>query len=303
VAAGDRRVSQRKMKKYIIILISLLLWVSGYDVMAADYFTREELVPCIVHLKQERIKKIELKGEQVEFWYKRHAKNKPEPLYEYPSGSGFLGESGGQLFLITAGHVAKDMTSTAWVILKGDDGKPRRFNLSDLGDFQNSVPWFYHPEADVAILHLNPSHEFINRHLTGHFLPLSLIPQTLNAPSRDTPLTVSGFPLGLGSDKDFSPLTKQSYSASDLLTLKRADNNKFSTFFVLEDPSIGGYSGGPVFDISIYKLGATTTKGDGTKLLGIIHGTVSDETGGKLAAVTPSFYILETIRLFLRKTN
>jgi len=292
------------MKNYLILVIILNIFIGGHDVMAAELFTREQLVPSIVHLKQERIKQVEISGEQVEFWYKKRNAKEPQPLYEYPSGTGFLTVSNNKtLFLITAGHVAVDMTSSAWVILKGDDGKPTRLNLSDFGDFKKHVPWFYHPEADVAILPLNPSPELIKNHLAGHFLPLSLIPKARSAPPRDAPLTVIGFPLGLGSQADFSPLTKQTYSASDLLSLKRADNNILSTFFVLEDPSIGGYSGGPVFDISIYKLGAMTTTGDGTKLFGIIHGTVSDETGGKLAAVTPSFYISDTIRLFQEKNK
>jgi len=144
-----------------------------------------------------------------------------------------------------------------------------------------------------------PSKDVINQFLSGHFLPKSLLSNEKQAPSRDIPLTVIGFPLGLGSSGTFSPLTKQTFSASDLFSYPRADNKKETTFFVLEDPSIGGYSGGPVFDISVYKLGAMTTTGGGTRLLGLIHGTISDETGGKLAAVVPSFFILETIELAL----
>jgi hypothetical protein len=29
--------------------------------------------------------------------------------------------------------------------------------------------------------------------------------------------------------------------------------------------------------------------------VGIVHGTIPDDTGGKIAAITPSMYILETI--------
>jgi hypothetical protein len=36
-------------------------------------------------------------------------------------------------------------------------------------------------------------------------------------------------------------------------------------------------------------------RGDGTILYGLMHGTISDETGGKLAAVTPSFYLIELL--------
>ena len=59
---------------------------------------------------------------------------------------------------------------------------------------------------------------------------------------------------------------------------------------------MGGFSGGPVFDLP----GPRTVEGNlviktSLSCYGIIHGTLSDDTGGKLAAVTPSAFILETI--------
>ena len=35
--------------------------------------------------------------------------------------------------------------------------------------------------------------------------------------------------------------------------------------------------------------------GNGTMVYGILHGTISDQTGGKLAAVTPSYYLFDLI--------
>jgi hypothetical protein len=40
-----------------------------------------------------------------------------------------------------------------------------------------------------------------------------------------------------------------------------------------------------------------TTTGGGTICYGITHGTLSDATGGKLAAVTPSFYVHDLLRV------
>ncbi|MEW6614670.1 MAG: trypsin-like peptidase domain-containing protein [Thermodesulfobacteriota bacterium] len=267
-----------------------------------QYFTREEIIPCVVHLKQKRVKKIELEGKEAELWLKKQGEKDPEPLYEYVSGTAFILASDDQkLFLVTAEHVAREMSSSALVILKGEKGNSVQLNIKDLGKFKDPLPWCVHPEADVAVLPLTPSQNVMIKFLSGRFLPKSLLSNEKQAPSRDTPLTVIGFFPELGSSGTFSPLTKQTFAASDLVSFPRADNKKVTTFFVLEDPSIGGYSGGPVFDVSVYKLGQMTTTGEGTRLLGLIHGTLSDKTGGKLAAVVPSFFILETIKLALSK--
>ena len=99
-----------------------------------------------------------------------------------------------------------------------------------------------------------------------------------------------GYPLGLGTDGYMSPLSLESKASSGYLTLSRFDTQTTCTFFMLQDPSIGGYSGGPVYDISIYQMGGFMSTGSGTILHGFIHGTIGDNTGGKLAAVTPAFY-------------
>lgn len=35
---------------------------------------------------------------------------------------------------------------------------------------------------------------------------------------------------------------------------------------------------------------------DKTRCYGIMHGTISDDTGGKLAAVTPAYYLSDLIK-------
>jgi len=51
-----------------------------------------------------------------------------------------------------------------------------------------------------------------------------------------------------------------------------------------------------VYDLSVYEQGAVKITGDGTKMYGIMHGTISDDTGGKLAYLTPSFYLFDIIK-------
>lgn len=61
------------------------------------------------------------------------------------------------------------------------------------------------------------------------------------------------------------------------------------------DVSVGGYSGGPVFDMGYEKMGCATATKEKTVLHGIVHGTMSDETGGKIALITPMLYIKDLI--------
>src|SRR5206468_6794441 len=103
------------------------------------------------------------------------------------------------------------------------------------------------------------------------------------APDRDAPLTVLGFPLGLGVEREFSPISRDTKAASGLLTLPRFDTQIPATFFVMQDPSIGGDSGAPVID-----TGGPRRAGQGlvlsapTIVVGLVHGTLPDQTGGKV---------------------
>ena len=68
-----------------------------------------------------------------------------------------------------------------------------------------------------------------------------------SAPQRERWLVVMGFPLALGTKGRFSPITIETKAASGLVRVKLDYMNTEATFFVLDKPSIGGYSGAPVF--------------------------------------------------------
>lgn len=263
---------------------------------------REVAAQCVVWLVNPRIAKAQVDGKTAEVWFHFPDDGSTKPKMEYDLGTGFLVTDSNSHFLVTASHVAKLMTTNSFVNLMGKKGEPVRLQLTQLSGKNNPKNWLYHDEADVAVLELSPSPEIKNKHLQKRFLPTEIIASAHEAPSRNIPLTVFGFPLGIGSSgKKFSPLTRQTHCASDLVKLKRADTPNQTIFFLLEDPSIQGYSGGPVFDISVYKLGGIQAKGSGTKLWGLVHGTSSDRTGGKLAMVVPSYFILETIQKAVTK--
>jgi len=203
-------------------------------------------------------------------------------------GTGFFIEKDDELYIVTAAHVAKIMDLKSDVVLQGIDNKPIRLYLFNLA---MSINWQYHEKADLAILKLDPSEQIKKEYLQSRFIPYGTLELEKKPIPRNIQLTILGFPLGFGVEEYFSPLTFRTYPSSGLITTQRGDTKTLQTFILLEDPSVGGYSGGPVFDLGIMQTGNITMNTGKTKLYGIVHGTFPDSTGGKMAAITPSFYI------------
>lgn len=110
-------------------------------------------------------------------------------------------------YIVTAGHIAKVMDAKSYIIIKGHNGLPIQVNIVDLIS-EPAPKWQLHSKADIAILKLNPKKEILDKkYLDGRFLPSFNFYDTLKAVSRATQLTIVGFPLGLGADGFFSPLT------------------------------------------------------------------------------------------------
>ena len=73
--------------------------------------------------------------------------------------------------------------------------------------------------------------------------------------------------------------------------MPRADTKAMAVFFVTQDPSVGGFSGAPVLDTGLpYSTDNASVVADGRSLqiVGVVHATVSDNTGGKMGVVTPA---------------
>lgn len=217
-------------------------------------------------------------------------------------GTGILILHDARPVLVTAEHVAKTLTPDTSVTLRGDGDRPIKLMLGRMAGAKEALVWCPHGREDVNVLPLSPEHDVLIQ-LHKHFLPANLLVAELEAPSRAITLTVMGFPLGLGSQGHFSPITRETKPASGLITLPRFDTQKPGTFFLTQDPSIGGFSGGPVFDTGLPyredKVLLKITAGK-FKLVGLVHGTISDKTGGKLGAVVPSSFIFETIEKCIR---
>ncbi|MGA6828306.1 S1 family peptidase [Nitrospira sp. NS4] len=203
-----------------------------------------------------------------------------------------------QPYLVTAAHVARFLTGNSTVTVRAAKDIPVSILLKELLSDGGKLAWQVHSESDVAVLRLKLDSKTLPL-MQGRFLSVALLAPEEGAPQRERPVTVMGFPLALGTAGRFSPITSEAKPASGLLRLFSPDIKKEATFFVLDKPSIGGFSGGPVFQMPepFASSGGLVfpDKSAPTTVVGLVHGTISDDTGGKLAAVVPSKFIRDTI--------
>ena len=251
----------------------------------------DSLLPAVVYLKTDRIETIEQDGRRLEIWLRDPAVGKVSPKLISTIGTGFLVAREGRVFMVTAQHVAATLQSNSTATIRLPDKGGSAIQLSKLliGD------WRSHQSADVAVAEVTPRIEAIS--LLDSAFSYDLITPKPITPSRSIRLTVIGFPLSLGIGKTVSPITRESMAASGPLDLPRFDNHVVSPFFLLQDPSVGGFSGSPVFDLHLPSMesGAIFFRSSGSTCYGLVHGTLSDGTGGKFAAIVPALFIRQVI--------
>lgn len=204
------------------------------------------------------------------------------------TGTGIFITKENEVFLLTAAHVVRNINEQVYIILSNQDGTPQKVLAKDL---LGATTFDTHPQADLAKIKITitPSN---TAYLQGRCFPYTQIDISDNLISKDIELTAIGFPSGLGSiGTKFSPLTFRTFVSGQVISLPRFDDQVVCDFIVLELPAAGGYSGGPIFDLGYVISGAMTTTKDKTILHGIVHGTISDQTGGKFAAITPCKYL------------
>jgi hypothetical protein len=236
-------------------------------------------------------------GIEYEVWVKGAGDTNPHPYRKGHSGTGFFIRKGTKIYLITAAHVARTLKYETKVTIHGSGDKPLNYDLKDVTGSGNDRSWFFHNEADVALLPLNPSEQFKGIIKVIEHSQL-LISENQYAQFRNRVLTTIGFPLSLGLRGKFSPITKSSKAASNLLNYKSADTKTETTFLILDDPSVQGFSGAPVYALSEVNLGGIAFGTGAFACVGLVHGTLSDNTGGKFAAIVPAYFISQTIDIY-----
>ncbi len=271
-----------------MMLILICLLSAPTEVLSQ---TAHDVFPAVVFLQgHQGVKKTTINGEEVEVWIKK-TKTNPEPLNLITSGSGFFVSKGPNLYLVTASHVSNGIPFDSKATVYGANGIPLTYNLSELAGMQ-APKWILHNEADIAVLPISPPENFRAAIRAVSYDQLAI---ENSAPNLDIFLTTVGFPLELGVKGKFSPIVKVAHPASALFRHSRFDNNTEASFFILDDPSVAGFSGAPVFKLSSVKIGVMSSGQGAFNCVGIVHGTFNDPTGGKFAAILPAFYIAETI--------
>lgn len=205
-------------------------------------------------------------------------------------GTGLFISKDNKYYVLTAEHVIKTSITPTYIVLSDNNLNPCPLPLSQLN---KNTTWRTHPIADMAVLEIDST---LNTWITSRAFPFDHCEISMANFGRDVEMTTVGFPCGLGITGTFSPLTFRSFPASEIIQLPRLDNKSIITdVFLLEDPSIGGYSGGPVFDLG-YKVdyNMTQTK-DKTRLYGIMHGYIGGSNGRQMSFVTPISYLNQLI--------
>ena len=203
------------------------------------------------------------------------------------TGTGTLISFKDKYFILTASHVIKkcDLREKIVIHLPGD--KPLMIDLITIT--KGNTHWQVHPIADLAIIQVYPNHfTGFDTLLTKYSFTADLM-YFGNQVGRDVELTFFGYPVIEPTLVHFSALSFHGTVASGLITLNRADTNTPCDFVLMNIPSMQGCSGSGVF-FNIAKP-IITTGSDKTLMIGLVHGTKSDDTGGKIALITPLSYM------------
>jgi len=255
----------------------------------------EDLLRCAVLLERPFTETVEVDGETFEVWLKPPGTRPAGPKVGRHLGTGFLVSAGDQAFLVTAGHVARRMDDRASLSCANSTGRRTTLGLGKLlAGRRRKVPWQFHHEGDVAALRL-PT---LPADLRGRFLDVELVARQTAVPASTLDLVAVGFPLGLVNEAHFTPITKRFHAASGILRFRGEEMRHAGNFFLLDQPTVGGYSGAPVF---VTPQARFETTGQVTMIaarcVGLISQTISSEVGGQFAAVVPGSVIRSLLAL------
>lgn len=205
-------------------------------------------------------------------------------------GTGFILTSNNGFFLITAKHVADSLhTEIAEIYFRDSSKKAIGYKVKR---FIASKPVVqFNEQSDFFILRLDPFDSTSTKILKKASLDAKSIANNRESLDRKFEVVVFGYPI---FDFDnFTPITFKSHFSSSLMNIYMKDLPKPCYCYLLENPSMSGFSGGPVF---IGVKDRATMQMNATLIIGIVTGTTYDKTGGKFAVITPTFHLLDLIK-------
>lgn len=205
-------------------------------------------------------------------------------------GTGFILTSDSSFYLVTSKHVMERIAfDSAKIYIRDNDLKVANYYfLSSL--VKRKPNRGYNENSDFFILQLFPPDSGVKAHLLKSSLDFGMVASNKTALPRNVNFIVFGYPIV--DTMHFTPISFQSYVSSDLMNIKilRTTN---CYCYLLDKSSMQGFSGGPVF------VGVREWSEPGieqTYLIGIITGSLNDDTGGKFTIVTPAYQLLDLIR-------
>ncbi|RFS17821.1 hypothetical protein [Emticicia sp. C21] len=199
-------------------------------------------------------------------------------------GTGNIVSYHNKYLLITARHIAEQMSSTAKIVFMVPDSSAIEEDLIFLTSSIAGIPWIHHPLADISILEIAPFNDFQKDRFLSSSIKLDWVASQKISFPIGTEALFFGFPMYV-LNHYFSPIALWCNTASKLITHSDKVN-----YIYLDRPSIQSCSGSGVF-ITIRKGSFSRA----TYMVGIISATLSDDTGGKLAAVVPISYLKELL--------
>jgi len=202
------------------------------------------------------------------------------------TGTGNIIVASHKYFILTAAHVIEGFNPLAKVVFHLPGDKPLPVDLTDLT--KGNLKWQIHPVADLAIIQIFPNTPEIDSICLKYGFPGDKLSSGDTLPPRNSEFAFFGYPIFDPKPTHFSAISFDGRLASGFITGKRADTHTQSDFIYMNVPSMQGCSGsGVYFNFASF----ITTFGGGTWMIGIIHGVAGDETGGKLAMITPLSYL------------
>lgn len=290
-----------RILKSIIFITTFSLGFFCYPQYHNNDDDLRDFFSAILYLSDQASETKQINGQQYEILYRKPWTKEIIEIKTPSLGTGFFLKRGLDVYLITAEHVARFLKNTSGVKYLGVDGQKKETTIQDLTLDKNDLKelnWIRHPKADIAILHLGIYDNLVK---DIGVLNYEYLAETIKAPNRLNDLTIIGYPLGLGVNPlSISPVTRNTRSASDIVYFGRFDNGLLNPFIITDDPSIGGFSGGPVLEIHKTDI-QKNFQGEKLRirptLIGLVHGNLAAKTPGNFAAIVPAFQIIETLKL------
>lgn len=283
--------------KIIRLLLGFVLTINFYPDLNAQSLEKDiqMFFKSVVYVYDEKIATEKFNNREYEIWYKDNKTNQVFPKTYALTGSAFFVAKDLDIYLVTAEHVAKTTTLNTVLLTSNQNGTTKQVLLKDL-IADTIIKWTTHPISDVSVIRLDLSKVDSSFYIEP--IPFEIIDMTLEAPMRIRDVTVYGFPLRLGISNKITPITKTSKPSSGIIEYPRADNNKIAPFYLLDDPSVSGFSGGPVFELpqEFVNSDESSLFVRVYRLMGLVHGSISKDAGG-FSAIVPGCQIKETIEL------